>query len=133
MGREKWAETRGGAAAIKTLQNACSAGIERKSGSLEIARVCASQRNVSLRMESLTTSFSTFSLSLSPLLSSSSPCTRYRPRQARHQHLVARLQPSRSPSPPPKDESTCRMRRGASSVIKTLLSLYALRSEKHVS
>lgn len=122
--REKWAETRGGEATIKTLRNACSAGIERKSGSLEFA---PSQRNVSLRMESLTTSFST---SLSLLLSL------YPPRipVTAHETPTSRRAPPQQPSRPPKDESTCRMRRGASSsVIKTLLSLYAPRSKKRAS
>lgn len=82
--REKWAETRGGEATIKTLRNACSAGIERKSGSLEFA---PSQRNVSLRMESLTTSFSTsLSLSYSLFILPVYPLP-----PTRRQHLVARL------------------------------------------
>lgn len=99
-----------------------------KVAGLEIARVCASQRNVSLRMESLTTSFSTFSPSLSPSLSLSSPripVTAHVKQDtnisSRASNLLLLLLPL-----PPKDESTCRMRRGASSVIKTLLSLYAL-------
>lgn len=100
VGGSRWPER----ATIKTLQNACSAGIERKSG---WARDRASLRQPTERFLTNGITYNEFlnllSFSLSFALSILPPYTRYRPRQARHQHLVARLQPSPPPPPsPPK-------------------------------